>query len=225
MKSPSWHLGRGPLSGGRTWHIPSLFCSLPLGLLIYAKGNPRSPPLFTRLCITCLLKPSNQGSHHNLSLLQGQCLLGRALNLVGIFLPQSLDAVTASWDNLWPAHKNSLHLCSRLAYPRASISFYPLPWSISVYDLHNLLTFMFCCCSVTQSCLTLCNSMDCSAPGFPVLHNLLKLAQTHIHWVGDVCHCFSPPGKLHKSRDFVSVSALSQDQEQCFTHGGSSVKM
>ena len=46
MKSPSWHLGRGPLSGGRTWHIPSLFCSLPLGLLIYAKGNPRSSPLF-----------------------------------------------------------------------------------------------------------------------------------------------------------------------------------
>ena len=27
----------------------------------------------------------------------------------------------------------------------------------------------FCCCSVTQLCLTLCNSMDCSIPGFPVL--------------------------------------------------------
>lgn len=38
--------------------------------------------------------------HHILLLLQGQCLLGRALNLVGTFLSQSLDAVTASWDNL-----------------------------------------------------------------------------------------------------------------------------
>jgi len=172
----------------------------------------------------CLLKPSNQGSHHIFSLLQGQCLLGRALNLVRTFLPQSLDAVTASWDNLWPAHKNSLHLCSRLAYPRASISFYPLPWSISLYDLNNLLHLCFV---VVQSLshVWLCNSMDCSKPGFPVLHNLLELAQTHVHWVGDVCLCFSPPGKLHKSRDFVSVSALSQDQEQCFTPGGSSVKM
>ena len=29
-----------------------------------------------------------------------------------------------------------------------------------------------CCCSVTQSCLTLCNPMNCSTPGFPVLHSL-----------------------------------------------------
>ena len=38
---------------------------------------------------------------------------------------------------------------------------------------------------VAQLCLTLCNSMDCSTPGFPVLHYLLEFAQTHVHWVGD----------------------------------------
>ena len=27
--------------------------------------------------------------------------------------------------------------------------------------------------------------MDCSTPGFPVLHQLPELAQTHVHWVGD----------------------------------------
>ena len=32
------------------------------------------------------------------------------------------------------------------------------------------------CCSVTQLCLTLCDPMDCSMPGFPVLHYLLELA-------------------------------------------------
>ena len=37
------------------------------------------------------------------------------------------------------------------------------------------------CCSVTQSYLTLCNIMDCSIPGFPVLHYLLEFAQTHVH--------------------------------------------
>ena len=41
-----------------------------------------------------------------------------------------------------------------------------------------------CFCSVAQSCLTLCDPMDCSTPGFPVLHHLLELAQTHVHWVG-----------------------------------------
>ena len=39
--------------------------------------------------------------------------------------------------------------------------------------------------SVAQSCLTLCYLMDCSTPGFPVHHQLLELAQTHIHLVGD----------------------------------------
>ena len=27
--------------------------------------------------------------------------------------------------------------------------------------------------------------MNCSTPGFPILHYLLDLAQTHVHWVGD----------------------------------------
>ena len=32
--------------------------------------------------------------------------------------------------------------------------------------------------SVTQSCLTLCNPMDCSMPGFPVHHQLSELTET-----------------------------------------------
>ena len=32
-----------------------------------------------------------------------------------------------------------------------------------------------------QSCPTLCDPMDCSTPGFPVLHHLLEFAQTHVH--------------------------------------------
>ena len=42
------------------------------------------------------------------------------------------------------------------------------------------------CCLVAQSCPTLCDSMDCSTPGFPVLHYLSDFVQTHIHWVNDV---------------------------------------
>ena len=55
--------------------------------------------------------------------------------------------------------------------------------------------YLFCCCPVTQSCLTLCEPTDCSSPGFPVLHYLLKFFQTQVHWVNDAIqssHSLSP---------------------------------
>ena len=39
--------------------------------------------------------------------------------------------------------------------------------------------------SVFQSCLTLCNPMDCSVPGFSVHHQFLEPTKTHVHPVGD----------------------------------------
>ena len=39
--------------------------------------------------------------------------------------------------------------------------------------------------SVTQSCLTLCNPMDCNAPGLPVHHQLPEFTQTHVHQMGN----------------------------------------
>ena len=39
--------------------------------------------------------------------------------------------------------------------------------------------------SVPQSCLTLCNHMDCSTLGLPVHHKIPELTQTHVHRVGD----------------------------------------
>ena len=48
------------------------------------------------------------------------------------------------------------------------------------------------CCSVAQSCLTPCNPMDCNTPGFPVHHQLLELAQTHVHWVNDTIQPSDP---------------------------------
>ena len=41
------------------------------------------------------------------------------------------------------------------------------------------------CCSVTQSCLTLCDPVDCSMPGLPV-HHQPEITQTCVHWVR--CH-------------------------------------
>ena len=55
--------------------------------------------------------------------------------------------------------------------------------------------------SVTQSCPTLCDPMNCSTPGLPVHHQLPEFTQTHVHRVGDaiqhliLCHSllFLPP--------------------------------
>ena len=63
--------------------------------------------------------------------------------------------------------------------------------------IHNRI--LCCVCLVAESCPTLCDPMDCSMPGSPVHHQLLELAQTHVHRVGDAIQpsdtlsSFSPP--------------------------------
>ena len=42
--------------------------------------------------------------------------------------------------------------------------------------------------SVAQSCLTLCDPVDCSMPGFPVHHQLPDLVQTRVHNHLILCH-------------------------------------
>ena len=41
---------------------------------------------------------------------------------------------------------------------------------------------LYCYCSVAKSCLTLCDSMGCSTPGFPILYCLSEFAHPHVHW-------------------------------------------
>ena len=57
------------------------------------------------------------------------------------------------------------------------------------------------CCSISQLCPNLCDPMDCSMPGLPVLHCLLEFAQTHIHWNSDAIQpshpLSSPPPAFH----------------------------
>ena len=64
------------------------------------------------------------------------------------------------------------------------------------------------CYSVAKSCLTFCDSMDCITLGFPVLHHLPELSQTHVHWVGDAIQPFCP---LSSPSPFVF--SLSQHQD------------
>ena len=84
---------------------------------------------------------------------------------------------------------------------------FPFCWFIHLF-LCQLYQYHCCCCSVAQSCLTLWYLMDCSTPGFPVLHHLPELAETHVHWVSDgiqLSHPLSSP----------SPPAFSLSQHQC----------
>ena len=65
---------------------------------------------------------------------------------------------------------------------------------------------ILCYCSVTKLYYpALCNPMDCSMPGFPVLRSLPGFAQIHVHWVDGVIQPFHPLPPL-----FLLLSNLSQ---------------
>ena len=74
------------------------------------------------------------------------------------------------------------------------------------------------CCSVAQLCLTLCDHIECSMQGLPVLHHLPELAQTPVHWVSDA---------IWPSRSLPSPSPAfnlcQHTMSQLFTSGGQSI--
>ena len=73
----------------------------------------------------------------------------------------------------------------------------PLSWTHIFNRLQGVLTCIcYCCCSVAKSCQTLCNTMHCSTPGFPVLNYLPESTQTHVPRVDDAIqpsHLLLPP--------------------------------
>ena len=98
--------------------------------------------------------------------------------------------------------------CSFLMHSGKAASFSPgvpaqqgcCSCSANVQDMLLLFT--------VQLHLTLCDPMDCSTPGFPVLHYLPEFAQTHVHWVDDAIqpsHPLSP----------ASLPALNLSQHLC----------
>ena len=70
------------------------------------------------------------------------------------------------------------------------------------FPLYIIFSYRFS--SVSQSCPTLHNPMDCSISGFPVHHQLLELTQTHVHRVSDAIQpshlLFSPSSAFNLSQ-------------------------
>ena len=69
-----------------------------------------------------------------------------------------------------------------------------------------------------KSCPILWDPMDCSTPGFPVLHYLLEFAQTHVHWVDDAIQPSHPVSSPSSSiLNLFSIRVFSSELEyHCF---------
>ena len=121
------------------------------------------------------------------------------------FLPYFIVDFLSSWYN---------HLLVLLSYVDLEVS----------GDFMSAFSIKRFCCSVTKSCPTLWDPMDCSTPGFPVLHYLPKFAQTHVHWISDGIQPSHP-----LSSPFPPAFNLSQRQSifptsHLFTSGGQSIR-
>ena len=96
-----------------------------------------------------------------------------------------------------------------------------------MYKSLNIFCLLILCLSlqfssVAQSCLTLCNPIDCSTPGFPVHHQLPELAQTHVHWVGDPIQPSLPVMPFSCLQSFPASGSFLMSQH--FASGGQSLR-
>ena len=99
---------------------------------------------------------------------------------------------TSSSTSVWPAPQcgSTYSTCSTVRnYFTTSMLSSNFQYS-SWLCCHYSILFQCCChcCSIDMLCPTLCNPMDYSMPGFPVLHYLPEFAQLHVHWVADANH-------------------------------------
>ena len=78
------------------------------------------------------------------------------------------------------------------------------------------------CCSVAKLRLTLCDCMNCSTSGFPALHHLPELAQTHVHWASNAI-LFSSVAPFYSCPQSFSASG-SFPISWLFTSGNQSIE-
>ena len=135
------------------------------------------------------------------------CVTG-ACKCCEIVEPESIDCIYIQHGKGRKGFSEFIHptpekyLCEPLCELRVSV---PLDLTFCCHTLGDSVALKFS--SVTQSCLTLCDAMDCSTPGLPVHHQLPESAQIRVHRVGDAIQPSHP-----LSSPSPPTFSLSQDQ-------------
>ena len=107
----------------------------------------------------------------------------------------------------------------RLKNPFQKVTSEKINKRITLNSITGLNNQWFQFSSVTQSCPTLCDPMDCSTLGLPVHHQHPESTQTHVHWVGDA---IQPSHPVSSYRQSFPASGSFQ-KSQLFTSGGQSI--
>ena len=100
--------------------------------------------------------------------------LGKSFESIAVFIFQPNFSLQGKW--ILMVLQSPIQISGAFIYPD---------------KLFGYLCLLGCVCvcvhtrSVTRSCLTLCDPMDCSTPGLPVHHQLPEFTQTRVHWVSD----------------------------------------
>ena len=118
-----------------------------------------------KFIVHVLLKPGLQNFEHYFTSVQGEC------NYAVVW---TFFVIAFLWD--WNENLSFAVLWPLLRFPNLLAY-----W---VKHFHSII-FSVQFSSVTQSCLTLCDPINCSTPGFPVHHQLPEFTQTHVHRVSD----------------------------------------
>ena len=85
----------------------------------------------------------------------------------------------------WLVIKSCLTLCNCMEWSPQGSSVHEIFQARTLKWVAISSNFLYQFSSVTHSCLTLFDPMNCSTPGLPVHHKLPEFTQTHVHWVSD----------------------------------------
>ena len=137
------------------------------------------------------------------------CFVVQSLSCVWLFVTPWTTSCQASlsFTSFWSLLRltSTEFLISALLFFSFGVFFFPyffFGFMVPCWKFQDWILFIWIhwalwfCCSVTQLCLTLCNPMNCSMPGFPVLHYLPEFTQTHVYWVSDAIQPSYPPSPL-----------------------------
>ena len=193
-----------PSSTASASKVPSLLVYITFRMMVWCFLESSEPPslishqslysLFTHvqfICasnIYCFINKPDQDLQPTKASISYFCLgFGEGVGWGQCLLAQSVSLYTDGLDTM--SFVISQHHISSSVWLLAgsyNIKFWFYPLGQNHEDnlyLKSKLGFQFS--SVAQLCLTLCDPMNCSMPGFPVHHQLPEIAQTHVHRVGD----------------------------------------